>query len=174
MTALNFSEENKIVIQAPVLTQHDKTGNEMFSSLSEAQRNKGEVEVAFLTEDYEYSPSPSEAQLQALQYILDHQAGLIEAFFDYTKRVLYPTYIEFIGFDEIDFPEINEPNELRKSLGITEIYIWPNAKNEMAYVAYSFDFTGDFEHGVILIAHQDQILGWEEDLVNDKVLADLA
>ncbi len=172
METLNYNEEQRIVLNLPGLTQKDQPGNEMLGSTAEAKRDKGEVSMVFCSEDYEPVAQPSPEQLEALDFIKNHEAELVEAFFKYTKEVLYPTHIEFIGFDEINFPEIHGVKDLRKSLGINDIYIWPQHKEGVSYVAYYFDFTGDFEHGVYLIAHKTRILGWEEDLVFDKVEAD--
>lgn len=173
MITLNFDEENKSIITLPILTQSDQEGNENLSTRGEERRNKGQVELYFFSDEFEYSTKPTSEQLNAINFIKSNQKELVEAFFKYTKEVLYPTHIEFIGYDETSFPEINSTEDLRKSLGLSEIYIWKEHKNEISYVAFSFDFTGDFEHGVKLIVHQNRILGWEEDLVNDKVLADM-
>ncbi|MGB1204846.1 MAG: DUF6985 domain-containing protein [Chitinophagales bacterium] len=168
---LNF-EKNKSTIILQELTQSDKKGNEHFSSRGEERRNKGEVELYFFGGEFEFSTEPSKEQINALNFIETNQENLVEAFFKYTKEVLYPTHIEFIGYDDVSFPEIEKIKDLRKSLGLSEIYIWKEHKNEIAYVAFGFDFTGDFEHGVKLIVHKNRILGWEEDLANDKVLVD--
>lgn len=173
MNTLNFNEDQRVIIHLPELTQNDKPGNEDLSKRGEESRNKGDVELMFNTEDYEFTTNPSKEQLNALEYIKTHQKELLEAFYKYTKEVLYPVHIEFIGYDEISFPELKSLDDLRKSLGIFEILIWKHHKEDTAYVAYWFEFTGDFEHGVILIAHKNRILGWEEDLVDDKIIADL-
>lgn len=174
MKALTFDEDKRVIIKLPILTQNDKQGSTDLSARGEARRNKGEVELAFFEEEFEYTTHPSTEQLYALQYIRSNQEKLLKTFFQYTKEVLYPVHIEFIGFDEVSFPTIKKVTDLRKSLGISEIYFFQEHKDGVAYVAYSFDFTGDFEHGVVLIAHKDEILGWEEDVVNDKVIADLS
>ena len=173
MTTLNFDEENKSIITLRTVTQSDQEGNEYLSTQGEEQRNKGQVELYFFSDEFEYSTKPTREQINALNFIKTNQKELVEAFFKYTKEVLYPTHIEFIGYDEVAFPEIKNIEDLRKSLGLSEIHIWKEHKDEIAYVAFSFEFTGDFEHGVILILHQNKILGWEEDLTNDKVLADM-
>ena len=173
MTTLNFNKERQAIINLPELTQSDREGNKHLSNIREEARDKGEVSIAFFSDEFEYSINPTIEQLNALEYIQVHQRGLLLAFFNYTKDVLYPTHIGFIGYDEISFPEITSIEDLRKTLGLSEIYFWKENKEGISYVAYSFDFTGDFEHGTILIAHKDRILGWEEDLVKEKVLVDL-
>lgn len=172
MKILTFDENKRLIVELPKLTQSDKEGNADLSAMGEARRNKGQVELAFFKKDFEYTTHHSIEQLYAWQYIRSNQEKLLKAFFKYTKEVLYPVHIEFIGFDEVFFPTIEKVEDLRKSLGISEIHFFQEHKHGVAYVAYSFDFTGDFEHGVVLIAHKDEILGWEEDVVNDKVLAD--
>lgn len=172
---LNFNNERQVIFNLPVLTQSDQEGNEHFAGGREEKRNKGEVPVAFFAiDEFEYSLTPTIEQLNALDYLQQHQNELLSSFFNYTKEVLYPTHIGYIGYDEISFPEMNSVEDLRKSLGLSEIYIWEEHKEGISYTAYLFDFTGDFEHGTILIAHKDRILGWEEDLVKDKILADNA
>jgi hypothetical protein len=170
MNNFTFDEYQMTQIELPILTQRGK-GN-TFRTFTEESRNQGIAGLCFL-KDGEGIAEPSQEQLNALRYILEHQQELIEALYEYTKTVLYPVHIGYIGFDENSFPEINSFDDLYKTLGIDTVYIFPESKNDISYVSLYFEFTGDFEHGVYIVLHKSRILGWEEDTDNKKVIEDL-
>lgn len=169
-----FDEYKFTSIHLPILTQADKQGNSHFGEKAENKRNNGIVELAFFADTYcEHSEIPTSNQLKTLDFIKENQRELIEAIYKYTKEELYPTHIGYIGYDEISFPNINNSDDLRKAIGINEIYIVREYKKGFCYFLMNFDFSGDYEHGVILVFHKTRVLGWEEDINYDKINADI-
>ena len=168
-----FDTLNITTIELDQLTQ--KGSENVFGSRTELNRKKGIVDVAFFNEEgRDYTNDPAAEQLNAINYIKENQQELITILYNYTKNVLYPEHMQFIDVDEISFPVIHGPHELYKTLGINTIYVFRQSREDTAYVMFDFEFTGDFEHGVYIAFHKSRILGWESDLTDKKINADLA
>ena len=174
MKTFEFNEYNRATLELPVLTQADQPGNENLSASGEENRESGLVEIAFMAEgnSWEYTQQPTPQQLNSLEFIKNNQQAILEQLYDYTKNTLYPVHIGYIGFDEVSFPEINSVEDLRNTLGINAIILFREYKEDIAYWAFECDFTGDFEHGTTLVMHQLKVLGWQEDLTKELVIAD--
>jgi hypothetical protein len=171
--AFIFDTLNITTIELDQLTQK-KTEN-VFGSRTELNRKKGLVDIAFFNAaGLDYTQDPTAEQLNAINYIKENQQELINILYNYTKNVLYPEHMQFIDVDEISFPVIHGPHELYKTLGIQTIYVFPQSREDVAYVMIDFEFTGDFEHGVHIAFHKSRILGWESDLTDKKINEDLA
>lgn len=127
----------------------------------------------FFGENFSYTQLPSTEQQFCLDFIKDNEEKILKLIFEYTKNTLYPVHIGFIGDDETSFPKLNSIDDLRKALGLKTIYIWQESKQQVSYYGLSYDFSGDFEHGTIIIMHGLRILGWEEDLNKEKIIMDL-
>lgn len=168
-----FDTLNITTIELDQLTQ--KETENVFGSRTEQNRKKGLVDVVFFNaEGRDYTTDPTAEQLNAIAYIKENQQEIINNLYTYTKNVLYPEHMPFIDVDEISFPVIQGPHELYKTLGIRTIYVFPQVREDTAYVMADFEFTGDFEHGVHIAFHKSRILGWESDLTDKKINADLA
>ena len=139
-------------------------------------REKGLVWVEFISENADNNfrtSEPSPQQLNALEFIKEHQQELLTAFYEYTKDTLYPVHKQFIDDEEVFFPQLNSVEDLKKALAIDVIYIWEQSKADTSYVSILFEFSGDFEHGTHLVLHQSRTLGWEEDNDDKLILADM-
>ncbi|UZR96096.1 DUF6985 domain-containing protein [Chondrinema litorale] len=175
MPQFNFDSYNHVIVEMPVLAQQDKDGNEHFFSFFEANRNNGLVNIGFFGEVncWEHEQHYSNEQLAAWSFVEDHQAEILAALFDYTKNILYPTHLEYIGYDEVSFPEINSVDDLRKALGVNLISFFYEHKEGVSYCGLDCSFSGDYEHGVQIVMHKTNILGWQENLGKELVFADL-
>lgn len=172
MIEFTFDSLNTTTIELTQLTQKE-TPN-VFGSRTELNRKKGLADVAFFNAaGLDYTQEPAVEQLNAINYIKENQQELINILYNYTKNVLYPEHMKLIDIDEISFPIVHGPHELYKTLGIRTIYVFPQSKEDIAYVMIDFEFTGDFEHGVHIVFHKSRILGWESDLNDTKINEDL-
>lgn len=168
-----FDTLNITTIELDQLTQ--KETDNVFGSRTEQHRKKGLVDVVFFNAaGRDYTTDPTAEQLNAIAYIKENQQEIINNLYTFTKNVLYPEHMQFIDIDEISFPVIRGPHELYRTLGIRTIYVFPQVREDVAYVMADFEFTGDFEHGVHIAFHKSRILGWESDLTDKKINADLA
>lgn len=59
MTTLNFNNERQAIINLPELTQSDSEGNKHLPNIREEARDKGEVSIAFFSDEFEYSINPT-------------------------------------------------------------------------------------------------------------------
>jgi len=175
MQVFEFDNNNMATIEMPILTQADQKCNEHFSPSREKNRNSGFLKIGFFSKEsgWDFSQDPSAEQLKCLEFIKENQNEILKSLFEYTKDTLYPVHIGFIGFDEVSFPEINQVDDLRLSLGINSILFFYEHKDECSYCAFDCDFSGDYEHGVKILMNKLNVLGWEEDLSKEKVLKDL-
>jgi hypothetical protein len=173
MGNFNFDENNLTTTTLPLLSQCNIAGNGSFFSRYEERRNTGIVEVAFFGESFEYTQLPTTDQLRCLEFINENQEEILNLLFEYTRNTLYPVHIGYIGDDEISFPKLNGIEDLWKALRVRTIYIWQESKDKASYCGLSCYFSGDVEHGTIIIMHKFRILGWEEDLSKEKVSIDL-
>ena len=118
MTRFIFNEYNETLFHLPILTQMNLEPSAYLGYKdSKARRKEGNVKVKFEDKKgWEGTQIPCNEQLNTLQYLLDNQEEMLNSFFQYTKNVLYPTHIEYIGNDEISFPELNTLEDLRMAL----------------------------------------------------------
>lgn len=171
-----FSEDLQTTVELPVLTQPGLPESEHFWSSRREMREKGLAWVEFMSEspdDNFRTTQPSSQQLNALEFVIEHQQELLTAFYEYTKNTLYPVHKQFIDDEEVFFPQLNSIVDLKKALAIDIIYIWEKSKADTSYMSILFEFSGDFENGTHLVLHKNQILGWEEDNDNKLIIADL-
>jgi hypothetical protein len=171
-----FNEEHQTTVELPILTQPGLPESEHFWESRREMREKGLVWVEFMSENGDddfRTTDPSAQQLNALEFIKEHQQELLTAFYDYTKNQLYPIHKQFIDDEEIFFPQLSSVADLKKALAIDVIYVWEESKADTSYVSILFEFSGDFEHGTHLVLHQNRILGWEEDNDNKLIFADI-
>jgi hypothetical protein len=150
METFLFDEYQWTTISLPILAQALN-----FGKREKSKRKKGLVGLTFFTE------TPTAHQLKTLDFIRENQRELVEAIYHYTKEVLYPTHIQFVGYDKIQFPAIQKSQDLKKTLGINTIYIVPESQDDSGSFQIRFNFSG-YSHGVGLFFHQTQILGWVE------------
>jgi len=170
-----FNENNISQIELSVLAQSNHEPSEHFPKSNESRRNQGIIKLGFLGKDscWEYETHPSKSQIRTLEFIESNQLEILKSLFEYTKEILYPEHIGYIGFDETSFPLLNEISNLRKALGVNFITLYIEEKPNSNYFALTCDFSGDFEHGANIIMNGTKILGWEENLGKDFIISDL-
>lgn len=93
-------------------------------------------------------------------YLIEHQQQILELVYDYTKNILYPAWVDRIGYDELLFPELFSINDLKQVLAISDLTVYAVQKESISYIDVSFEFLPDIEHGVTLALHKSRILGW--------------
>jgi hypothetical protein len=108
---------------------------------------------------------PSAAQVNAFRYLLEHQeairnalvAAIFEVYPEIRRDRLADGYIE-----ESQMPQLERPEQLKSSVGLSTVHVLPAVKNELAYLGFEFGCTWDEEHGLGAIMHQDRLLEFPE------------
>ncbi len=120
-------------------------------------------------------PDPNEVQFNTLKWIQNNQKHILESLFNHVKNVLYPFYLSEIDFDEDWFPPLNKLSDLSNVLGIESIAIDTHSKNGISYAYYSFKFSVDDEHGIVIILHKTELIGFDQigSIDDQKIIEDL-
>ena len=162
MSEFLFDEYGITEIKLPTLSQVGIKANEYYDSdLSyyKNRRDSGIVSVVVFDEKHHYSTELSQEQLNALNYLAKHQQELLESIYQYTRDVLYPEWIDMIGYEEFLFPELPTIKHLKQVMMLNGLQLYSVSKEEVSYIDAHFDFIPDVEHGVCLSLHKSRILG---------------
>lgn len=135
---------------------------------------KGKIPIIF-GEKYDDTPDPSNEQLNTLQWIDDNQDYIFDSLFNHIKNKIYPFYLSEIDFDEDWFPPLNNISDLTNVLGIENLVIDTNSKNGISFVYYTFQFSVDDEHGIVIILHETDLIGFDQigSIDDQKIIEDL-
>lgn len=129
----------------------------------------GLVEVELL-EDIDSPPEPEASQLRTVDFIREHQSGIITAIYE-RFREIYPEAIEEEIFgstrcDKERYPPLEKKEDLKTVLGIEKIEILPEAKEGLSYYTINFLSSWDvlidgfYQYGFHVLMHRYDIIGW--------------
>lgn len=103
-----------------------------------------------------FAESPTQSQINTVEYISTNQSELINSMFHYLKDIVYPIFEDSMDIEPEEM--IDSANDLNKILGLKEIQILGMDRDNFAYTTYFFDFILDREHGLYFITHKDRVL----------------
>lgn len=119
----------------------------------------GTVKLCFI-DDLGDDPDPLPQQIEAVNYLLEHQERIAEVICERVKAE-YPDIMRNFGLEDFDeeegFPKIKSNEDVKKAIGFSTIYVAMAHKDGIAYLGYGFGCKWDEEHGYGLVMHKDEI-----------------
>jgi len=119
------------------------------------------------------NPDPIEEQLNSIEYLIDNQdevlKSLCKAFDKINKK-----YGEYCGEHDW-YPENITINELGSIFYVSEISIFLEHKEGKSYMQFSGEYKGDYEHGLIVVLHNNKLIGFNQmgEDVYSEIFSDL-
>jgi hypothetical protein len=107
------------------------------------------------------NPTITNDHINAYNYLTTHSEQVLDAilarlFADYKN--LQADY----GYDQDDakeiMPDIENVDDFKKLIGLSQIHLMNVSKDGFAYVGYEFGCTWDDEHGLGFMTHKDRII----------------
>lgn len=106
-----------------------------------------------------YDPDPTDAQNNAIHYLVKNENVLLQSLFSIFKNQINPKFVEWCGEDEW-IPELHSHHDFGKLARINNIQVLTHHKSNVAYLRIDFEYKGDEEHGIAIVLHQDQLIGF--------------
>lgn len=111
-------------------------------------------------QDYEFD-EPQEFQKQALEYFNNNQSKVLNAL---CLGLInhYPRLMEMYNINELDeefgFPELRTIDDVKKIIGLDNLHILSDKKDDLSYVGFECGCPWDIEHGLGIIMHRDRVI----------------
>lgn len=127
------------------------------------------------------TPDPTSEQINAINFILNNEVKVYDSVFQNLIRTVYPNAKKYYDLENEDeetvkywFPALNSISDMENTLGIMEIEVDIEYRNEMALTHYVFEFSGEQEHGLKMTFDGDKFLGFgdRDDDTMRKILTE--
>jgi hypothetical protein len=132
-----------------------------YTSRSSAKPSKGSVvlNIPRLDKDDANPMPPAPEQIAAYAYFKEHQAEVTEAIMAALLKDYSKIRRQWLKHDpDLELPEINTPEEMRKNVGLGTLHMFDIAKKDIAYFGLELGCTWDEEHGAGVIIHKDRVV----------------
>lgn len=106
-----------------------------------------------------YEPEPTESQNNTIDYLIENEHSLVESIFEVFKGQINKQHVEWCGEEEW-IPELDTVRDFGKLARIDNIQILTDNKDQFSYLRIDFEYLGDEEHGIAIILHKDQLVGF--------------
>ncbi|MBQ4822109.1 hypothetical protein [Aquimarina sp. MMG016] len=111
-------------------------------------------------EEYDFE-KPQEFQKKALEYFNNNQTDVLNALclgiIEYYPKLM--KVYDITEFDEeFGFPKIQNIDDVKKVIGIGNIHILDDKKDELSYVGFECGCPWDEEHGLGIIMHKERVI----------------
>lgn len=103
-------------------------------------------------------PDPSIEQIISINYLLENQDLMLEAFLNGLKNKIYPEFKECIDDEEMWFPKLLTVDDLSKTINLTKITISILNKDGFCYTSFQCNFSADEEHGLEMYFHKNRLI----------------
>ncbi|MDF1698306.1 MAG: hypothetical protein P1U56_20825 [Saprospiraceae bacterium] len=144
--------------------------SEYIDDVSNASQGFVKVEIF---DEFNANPDPEEYQLNAIHYLLDkqNQARILYNLLIYSREIIYPHYKEFMWESEYPecYPKLNTIVDLNKLYGIYQISIKRIGHLDHAYYIFNCNSCLDYEHGITITLHKDEVIDHGENWEDKKV-----
>ena len=104
---------------------------------------------------------PSVEQSSAYEYLKSNGAAVVAAILD-ALLAAYPklreSYRDAIDDYEEVMPEVSDPNDFRRLIGLGTVHVQNVARDALAYIGFEIGCTWDDEHGVGVVTHKDRVI----------------
>lgn len=113
--------------------------------------------------DEDTQSEPSEYQVNAYQYHLNHGNQIVQSFLNGLLKYyseLKADWVTFIKPSDLSdvMPDITDINEFKNLIGISSIIIHPYFLDDQSYVGIIFGCTWDEEHSLGVMLHKDNVI----------------
>ena len=117
---------------------------------------------------------PTDAQVAAYRYCLDHQSSVVKACLRGLTDVARKSRSAYEGFGpeqdlEKLLPRNVTPEQLESRMRLVTVQITDREKQGVAYIEYDFNCAWDGEHGLLVVLHKDRLVysggsgdGWKD------------
>ena len=128
-----------------------------------AEKRNIETFALTIADVQDSSPDPTPAQIKTIEFIETNEEMIFKKIFEYHKYHIFPK-LRAEGFTEDDYPELfsefEEPEHLDNVLYLNGAIISTDEKDGLAYYDLTFEWTIDFEHGLLIRMHGLRPLGF--------------
>jgi hypothetical protein len=137
-----------------------------YGSIDSNEVSDGSVRITVDAEVVEGIAKITEAQVNAYNYLIQHQEKIKEAILQ-ALLADYKNMQEYYDYDEGDeeMPAVDNVSQFCNLIGLSTIHIIDVRKDNIAYVGYQFGCSWDGEHGLGFMTHTDRVIhvGWAAD-----------
>jgi hypothetical protein len=128
-----------------------------------ASENKTKLENGFvpfrICDERTYETDPTSQQIRAIEYLLKNEKQIITSLFQAFKHEINKFYVDVWREDDW-IPELNTVEDLGKLIGIYNIIVLTNHKDNISYIEIDFAYLGDEEHGLAVVIHMERLVGY--------------
>jgi hypothetical protein len=132
-----------------------------YTSRSSAKPSKGSVllNIPRLDKNDEHPHPPAPEQIAAYAYFKENQAQVTQAIMAALLKDYRNIRRQWLKHDpDLELPEINSADEMRKHVGLGTLHMFDVARNGLAYFGLELGCTWDEEHGAGVILHGDRVI----------------
>ena len=127
-------------------------------SITKPEQSDGYVGIYVQEYDFE---EPQEFQINAINYFYYNQQKVLNKLCDsvikhYSKLMEMYDVTDYDA--ELGFPELKSINEVKKIIGIGNIHVFYNQKDNLSYLGFECGCPWDEEHGLGIIMHTDRVI----------------
>jgi hypothetical protein len=130
-----------------------------YASVSSAKPSDGTAHLSVTAPGQDKKDPPSQKQASAYRYLLDHDKTVQQAILERIVAA-YPGIRDKYGpyTEAADIPEVRQPADLKKLIGLSTVHVLTTAKEGAAYVGFEFGCTWDSEHELGVMTHRDRVI----------------
>lgn len=160
------------------LTKLSKLNSDKFFGYDGTKNQKELLSKSLITvridDEIDDNPDPRIEQINAINFILNNEDGILNSIFLAMKNVIYPFWklVPDMEINDYWFPKLEGMDDLYNILGMSEISISNILKDNLAYSIFYFRFSVDMEHGLAIVMYGDEFVEHESigDLSFEKTV----
>ena len=116
--------------------------------------------IGIYVQEYDFD-KPQGFQKNAINYFYENQEKLLNSFCNGIIEH-YPKLMEIYSIEEYDeeygFPELKSIEDVKKIIGIGNIHILDDQKDDYSYLGFECGCPWDEEHGLGVIMHKERVI----------------
>lgn len=95
----------------------------------------------------------------AYRYLIENEARIHQCLVKAIEKEYNDFRNEIDGRDrEKEMPSLVDLNDLKKYMGLSQVYLHDEEKDGVGYIGFEFGCTWDTEHGLGVLLHKDQVI----------------
>lgn len=157
MIELNFEEGEEWYLEKEFENVKEFRETGLYSM---AKSNDSNGYVGIYVQEYDFD-QPQDFQKNALNYFNNNQEKVLIAICNGIIEY-YPKLMEMYSVEEFDeeygFPELKDINDVKKIIGIGNIHILDDQKDDYSYLGFECGCPWDEEHGLGIIIHKERVI----------------
>lgn len=132
-----------------------------YRSIDENENSNGEFGISIGGDMVVNNPSIKIAHVNAYDYLTTYSEQVQNSILTrlLTEYKDLQTEYGYDGDEAKEFmPDVNNIEQFKKIIGLSQIHIMEVSKDNIAYVGYEFGCSWDDEHGIGFMTHKDRII----------------